>query len=44
MARAPSRLPGATHSWRVLDAGGNQLPTAGATYHVAVYLQVSRGP
>ena len=26
---------GGTHSWRVLDADGNVLPTEGATYHVA---------
>ena len=30
---------GGTISWRVLDADGNILPQAGATYHVAVFLQ-----
>lgn len=30
---------GATNSWRVLDADNNVIPTAGETYHVAVWLQ-----
>ncbi|CAE8583389.1 unnamed protein product [Polarella glacialis] len=30
---------GATNSWRILDADGNQLPTSGAMYYAAVFLQ-----
>ena len=30
---------GRTNSWRVLDADNNVMPTAGAVYHVAVFLQ-----
>ena len=30
---------GRTHSWRILDADNNVIPQAGATYHVAVWLQ-----
>ncbi|CAE7278670.1 unnamed protein product [Symbiodinium natans] len=30
---------GRTNSWRVLDADGNFLPTAGGTYYAAVFLQ-----
>ena len=30
---------GSTHSWRVLDADNNILPTKGGRYHVALWLQ-----
>ncbi|CAE8679380.1 unnamed protein product [Polarella glacialis] len=30
---------GATNSWLILDADGNQLPTSGAMYYAAVFLQ-----
>ena len=39
----PYSLPGPrTNSWRVLDADGNYLPTAGGTYFAAVFLQQLR--